>query len=322
MSLLDVYRDKRALVLGGGGFIGQWVASKLSSRGADVAVGVRDALAATRVLRAHGATCDVRAVDLSRPGEATRLIRVFRPQIVFNLAGYGVDRGERDQELAQKLNSDLVAELAGAVESEAHWSGQALVHAGSALEFGGVAGELADPWRCEPATLYGRTKLAGSERLRDETRRRGVRAVTARLFTVYGPGEHEGRLLPTLLEASRRAGPVPLTLGEQRRDFTYVEEVAEGLLRLGAFGDPIAARALNLATGRLTSVREFVEIAAHRVGVAHERLEFGALPTRPEEMAHGPVSITGLVAVCGWSPSLSIAEGVGRTLAFEQRTKR
>lgn len=322
MSVLDVYRDRRALVLGGGGFIGQWVAAALHARGADVAVAARDALSATRVLRQHAVSCDVRAVDLSRSGEATRLIRVFRPQIVFNLAGYGVDREERDELLTQRLNSDLVAEVAQAVEADAGWSGQALVHAGSALEFGTVGGDLSDPWRCAPTTSYGHTKLEGSRWLERISRRRCVRAVCARLFTVYGPGEHSGRLLPSLIEASRRSGPLPLTAGLQRRDFTYVEDVAEGLLRVGALVDPVETRALNLATGQLASVREFVELAAQLVGVSRSRLEFGSLPTRPEEMAHGPVSITELVASCGWSPAATIAEGVRRTLAFQQRASR
>lgn len=322
MRKLDVYRDRRVLVLGGGGFIGRWVAAKLHACGADVAVGARDALAATKLLRQHGVACDVRSADLARAGEATRLIHVFRPQIVFNLAGYGVDRGERDDELATRLNTELVGELARAVESDALWPGQALVHAGSALEFGEAHGDLADPWRCAPTTAYGRTKLAGSELLRDISRERGLRAVTARLFTVFGPGEHAGRLLPSLLEAAKTSGPLPLTAGAQQRDFTYVEDVAEGLLRVGAVTDPIAPRALNLATGRLASVREFVEIAAHLAGLARSRLEFGALPARPEEMAHGPVSITELVALCAWAPRTTIADGVRRTLAFHQRASR
>lgn len=322
MSVLDLYRDKRALVLGGGGFIGQWVAAKLNARGADVAVAARDALSATRLLRAHGVVCDVRSADLARSGEATRLVRVFRPQIVFNLAGYGVDRSERDELAMQQLNCELVAELAAAVESDAHWRGQALVHAGSALEFGDVGGDLADPWRCAPTTSYGQTKLEGARALAQISRRRGVRAVCARLFTVYGPGEHPGRLLPSLIEAAQGSGPLALSAGLQQRDFTYVEDVAEGLLRIGALSDPIEARALNLATGRLTSVREFVEIAAHLVGLPRARLDFGALPTRAEEMRHGAVAIGVLRALCDWAPSASIAEGVRRTLVFRQRRAR
>jgi UDP-glucuronate decarboxylase len=142
------------------------------------------------------------------------------------------------------------------------------------------------------------------------------------LFTVYGPGEHAGRLLPSLREAARSAGVVPLTAGAQRRDFTYVEDVADGLLRLGLVDHAFAPRALNLATGELHGVREFVEIAARELGIDRSRLQFGALPTRTEEMAHDPVSIESLSALVGWRPSTSIAEGVERTLASPRRHGR
>jgi nucleoside-diphosphate-sugar epimerase len=142
--------------------------------------------------------------------------------------------------------------------------------------------------------------------------RTGVHATVARLFTVYGPGEHRGRLLPSLLEAATGDGPVPLTAGTQQRDFTWVGDVVEGLLRLGALGGEPPGL-VNLATGRLVTVREFVERAAAVLRIAPERLRFGALPTRPEEMAHDDVSVARLERLTGWRPATSIEEGVRRT---------
>jgi nucleoside-diphosphate-sugar epimerase len=316
------YRGARALVLGAGGFVGRWVASALAREGAALALAVRDARAAEPIFAAHGIRGDVLAVDLARAGEAAKLVCATRPSIVFDLAGYGVDREEKDERLAQQLNVDLAAEIAEAIEPDARWRGPAIVHAGSALEFGTVSTDLADPWRCEPTTAYGRTKLAGARALSEISRRRGFRALTARLFTVYGAGEHAGRLLPTLIEASRHSSEIPLTAGAQRRDFTYVGDVAEGLLRLGLVERDFEPRALNLATGRLTSVREFVEIAARALGIADGRLRFGALPTRPEEMSHEPASIAALRELVGWSPATSIDAGVRAALAFERRAGR
>lgn len=316
MSDLTSYRGVRALVLGASGFIGRHVASALSEHGADVIAAVRDGHAAARVFREHLIAADLRVVDLSRAGEATRLLHAVRPAIVLNLAGYGVDVTERDETLAKQLNTDLPAELADALDTHMQWGGQALVHAGSALEFGVVGGDLSHPWHCEPTTLYGRTKLDGALALRETSELRAARAICARLFTVYGPGEHAGRLLPSLIEAARKPGELPLTAGVQLRDFTHVADVAEGLLRIGLVDHEYAPRALNLATGELHTVREFVEIAANELGIARERLRFGALPTRAEEMAHEPVSIASLRALVGWVPATSIAEGVRRTRAF------
>jgi nucleoside-diphosphate-sugar epimerase len=66
----------------------------------------------------------------------------------------------------------------------------------------------------------------------------------------------------------------------------------------------------------LTSIREFTETAAAVLGVERVRLDFGALPTRPEEMHHDRVATDRLVRLTGWRPNTPIAEGVQRTRSF------
>ena len=193
------------------------------------------------------------------------------------------------------------------------------MHAGSALEFGVVTGDLSDTWHCRPTTLYGKTKLGGSEHVVGAVQRNDLRGVTARLFTVYGPGEHDGRLLPSLRAAASAGGDLELTAGTQLRDFTHVEDVARGLLRLGAMEHTLGEAALNLATGRMTSVRGFVEVAGAALGITPESMRFGALETRPEEMCHAPVSVARLVQVTGWKPRMTLAEGVARSLEIDPR---
>jgi nucleoside-diphosphate-sugar epimerase len=71
---------------------------------------------------------------------------------------------------------------------------------------------------------------------------------------------------------------------------------------------------VNLATGRLATVREFVEIAAGILGIPPENLNFGALPPSIYEMEHAPVAINRLKTLLGWLPPTTIAEGVRKTL--------
>ncbi len=319
MIALDLYSGVRVLVLGGGGFIGRWVAKALHQSGAEVVIAARDVRRTEAALAEHGLRCAIRAHDLSQPGEATALMRAVRPAVAFNLTGYGVDPSERDPRLADRLNHRLVTELCESVVPEAQWHGQVLVHMGSALEFGTSSGDLAQPWHCAPTTLYGQTKLSGSRSLRDVTLRRGINGVVVRLFTVYGNGEHPSRLLPSLRTAARGAGDVPLTAGKQVRDFTSVVDVAQGLLRIAALHEAVPERALNLATGVLTPVREFVETAAELLGIAAGRLRFGALPTRTEEMSHDPVSTVALERLLRWKPTTSIVDGLREMLASENR---
>jgi nucleoside-diphosphate-sugar epimerase len=163
----------------------------------------------------------------------------------------------------------------------------------------------------QPTTVYGKSKLRGTQAVEECCPALGLRGLTARLFTVYGPGEHAGRLLPSLLEASRSRQPLDLTAGIQRRDFTYVEDVADGLLRLGLTTDVKPGVVVNLATGELVSVRNFIELAASILDIPRANLRFGAISTRLEEMEHDVISIErlrGLLA--GWTPPTGIEEGI------------
>lgn len=307
------YRGRTVLVLGAGGFIGRRVARRLALSGAVVQAVVRPG----SIGPASGPAGIRRLeVDLARSGTAADAVRQAGPEITFNLAGYGVDPAERDPGLAERINRGVVEELvaACAARPEGGWPGLQLVHAGSALEYGMAAGDLAETTAPLPGTLYGRTKLAATLAIGEAVAAGRLRGVTARLFTVYGPGEHPGRLVPTLLAAARSQGPIPLSTGTQRRDFTFVDDVVEGLLRLGALAGGTPA-VVNLASGELETVRRFVERAAGVLGIEPDRLRFGELPARPEEMHHDRVSVARLVALTGWHPATPIEEGIRLTEA-------
>jgi UDP-glucose 4-epimerase len=311
------YRNVPALVLGGAGFIGAWTVRALLAQGAAVAVTARDERRAMSVLGATGRKVRVIITDLSRPGAASQSIDLSRPAIVFNLAGYGVDRSERSPDMMASLNTHLVAELCERVAAEpaGGWAGLKLVHVGSAAEYGRLDGSVREAAEGDPTTDYGRTKLQGTRFVEACCATSGLPAVVARLFTVYGPGEHSGRLLPALMRTAQTGSVLGLTSGRQRRNFTYVEDVAEGLLRLGRCHS-VASQIINLATDRSLSVREFAETAAAVLGFDAALLDFGALPDRDDEMWHGDVDVTRLRDLTAWLPPTTIADGIRRSWEF------
>lgn len=313
---LAEYRGTRVLVTGATGFVGGAVVRALAGCGADVWMVARDAERLAEVAAACGGAT-LRAADLSRPGEFARVFAEARPAVVFNLAGYGVDRAERDPTLASALNTQLPGEIAALVAREraADWNGMRLIHAGTAFEYGRVEGPVREDSPAAPISDYGRTKLAGTVRVLDARQVLGLRAVVARLFIVYGPGEHASRLLPSLLGMAGTTESLALTAGQQRRDFTYVGDVAEGLLRLGLARE--CPGVLNLATGRQTTVREFAECAAELLGLAPAQLQFGALPYREDEVTQGPADISLLQSVLNWAPRFSVREGIRETMRMK-----
>jgi UDP-glucose 4-epimerase len=311
------YRGVRAVVLGASGFVGRWVARSLNDHGADVTLVVRSKARALPVFRRMQIEGHVKEADLRDRTAVETLYRETRPAITFNLIAYGVKADQTDPGEARLTNTSLVEWIADAAAGarDDGWPGAVLVHTGSALEYGRIAGNLAETSDMQPMDLYGTSKLAGTRALAQAATRLAFPAVTARLFMVYGPGEPAPRLLPSLMRAAGSDEVLPLTAGTQRRDFTYVQDVAEGLLRLGTVSG-LSGEAINLATGRICTVREFVEIAARVLEIEPDRLAFGKRPTPTWEMSHDAVNVGRLHALTGWTPAILPEEGIRRTCAF------
>lgn len=318
---LDAWAAARVLVFGATGFIGSWVARRLGDAGAQLTLAVRDRDAAATLEAGPQRRTTIVEVDVCDDARVAALLRAVRPHVTFNLAGYGVDHAEREAGPAHRVNAGFVGVLCAAVAAhrDPAWRGQALVHTGSQLEYGPIGGDLHEDAEPAPTTMYGRSKLAGTRALAGCAVAHRLPALTARLFMVYGPGEHDGRLLPTLIEAAATGAAIPLTSGTQRTDFVYVEDVAEGLLRL-ALVQAEPGVIVNLASGRLTSIRAFAEQAAALLGIPDQRLRFGALPQRPETLQYEPVSNARLRALTGWVPSTNVSDGIRRTMNLRERT--
>ncbi len=313
----SVYKDVRVLVTGASGFIGRWVARYLWRGGADLWMTTRDEARLSRVAEAYSFQGRMVQVDLEDLHACREMIARTHPEIVFNLAGYGVDPAERDEKRAWRVNDELVGALVEALASDHHpgWGGLRLVHAGSGFEYGPAERVITETTLERPDALYGRSKLGGAARLRLFSAEHGFPAAAARLFTVYGPGERPHRLLPSLINASKTVRPLALTDGKQERDFTYVADAAEGLLRLGPL-PRVDGAVVNLGSGRLLSVKAFALAAARVSGIPDHLLEFGKIPHREDEPKQPPVSTDLLRKLLHWRPPTTVERGVEKTLEF------
>jgi len=325
MSRTPEFRDYagvRTVVLAASGFIGRWVARALTEAGAELHLVVRSAPMGEPVLAAYGVRGTVHEQDLTDLAAVRQLLHRIQPVIVFNAAGYGVDPEEKqagDERLAGLLNEQLPACAAeGLVTVPAPgWTGRRLVHLGSVYEYGNIGGHLEEHSVPAPTGLYGRSKLGGTRRLTQACETASLSGLTARICQIYGPGEHPGRLLPCLLEARGVTDSLILTAGTQKKDFTYAEDVAEGLLRLGVTVGP-PGEVVNLATGRLTAVRDFALMAAHVLRLDPELLRFEK-PLPDNELGHEELAVGRLRRLTGWTPGTTVAEGVRKTAEFLDR---
>ena len=136
-----------------------------------------------------------------------------------------------------------------------------------------------------PTMTYPASKAASSVIIHQWALENQVRLQYLRIFQVYGEGEDESRLYPSLKKAAKAGEDFPMTLAEQIRDFTPVGQVADQLLSAIDFVDVKPGNPLykNIGTGRPTSLREFAE-NYWNILEASGKLLFGAKLYRKNEV--------------------------------------
>ncbi len=291
---------KRVLVTGASGFIGRHTLGPLLEAGFEVHA----------VSREPPSRGDVRwhRRDLLDPAAGEKLVRDLEPTHLLHLAWYA----EPGLYWTAAENVDWLAASLRLLRAFAA-SGQRAVTAGTCAEYDwsfGVCSERETP--LAPATLYGECKRSLSavgERLAAET---GLSLASARVFFVYGPGEHPQRVVASVVTSLLRGEEAPCTSGSQARDYLHVADVASAfvaLLRSDVTGP------VNIGSGEPLPVRRLLLTIGEAVG-APQLIRFGERPERPGEPPLLVADARRLLEEVGWSRHYTLRSGIADTVAW------
>jgi UDP-glucose 4-epimerase len=161
-----------------------------------------------------------------------------------------------------------------------------------------------------PTTLYGATKLATFQLVKQFCRLAKMRFAWLRIFSTYGPADEPGWLIPSVTLSLIRGELPALTRGEQLWDFVHVEDVATALCAVVA--TTTATGVFNVGSGTVATIRSIVEYLRDIVS-PEARLEFGGLPYRPDQVMHLRADVTRLRQATGWRPEIPLSDGLRQT---------
>jgi UDP-glucose 4-epimerase len=265
---LEAYVDKTILVTGGGGAIGSNLCRALAELGTQVII-LDDLSSAERwnvpslpgILFVEG---DVR--------DEVELKRVFfeRPRIVFHLAAFFANQNSVDHP-----EHDLMVNGLGTLRllEYAIFTGvERFVYASSGCSIYGSAAPLPlkeDFMSMHLSTPYQITKMLGELYCNFFHHHYGLKTVKPRFFNSYGPGEVPGQyrnVIPNFIYWAMQGKQLPITgSGDETRDFTYVGDIVDGLLRSGAMESAVGQE-FNLASGEETRIINLAEMINQATG--------------------------------------------------------
>jgi UDP-glucose 4-epimerase len=298
----------RLLVTGASGFVGAAVVSAALDRGHEVTALVGPA---SRLDRLTSVLDDVEIVraDLREAERLEQTVFEVRPAACVHLGAAGAVVRENDLDTLLAVNVLAPAVIARGL---ARAGAGRLVTAGSSSEYGPVDGVMDERLAPDPDDAYGVSKLAGGLLARVLGGQAGLETVHMRLFSVYGPGEDQRRLVPSVIRSLLTGTPVALTPGGQVRDFIYVDDVADALLE--AVAQPgVSGITLNVGSGVQSTVRELCLLAAGLTG-GEELLGFGEVSYRPGERFSWRASTELTERALRWKANVSLREGVALTV--------
>jgi UDP-glucose 4-epimerase len=183
---------------------------------------------------------------------------------------------------------------------------------------GAAVGEVPPPIHEEvvpkPVSPYGASKLAGEAYCRAFAASFGMDAVALRFSNVYGPfSAHKKNAVPTFIKRCLTGEPIVIYGdGGQTRDFIYVEDLCDAILRATDAGD-IGGEVFQVATGIETSIGDVARLVKDVVGGDAE-VRFEA--KRPGEVYRSRADIGKARRVLGFDPTIDLREGIARTAAW------
>jgi UDP-glucose 4-epimerase len=315
-NYMERYEGQVVLVTGGAGAIGSNLTGALAKAGAQVIV-LDDLSSAERwnvpslpgVMFVEGDILD-----------EVKLKRVFfeRPSIVYHLAAFfanqnSVDHPERDL----TVNGMGTLRL---LEYSVFTGVERFVYASSGCSIYGSSAPL--PLREEfmsmhLGTPYQITKMLGELYCNFFRNHYGFKVVKPRFFNSYGPGEVPGQyrnVIPNFIYWAMKGKPLPITgTGEETRDFTYVGDIVDGLLRAATMESAIGQE-FNLASGAETRIVDLAtminEATGNKAGITF------AQRRRWDTKSRLLAAIDRARELIGYSPSTPFEEGLQLTVQW------
>ena len=303
----------KILVTGGQGFIGSWIVEKLSQMGHRVTtldseetydVIERESLDKIYQWRQR----NWKRVTKIQGNVTMPLDRVWlrKQDIVIHLASYPRARIVHDH--PEMGVENIVVGTTGMLQDCVEYGVKRFVYVSSSMIYGDFADGADEKTVPNPINIYGEAKLTGERLTQQFNRAFGLEYVIARPSGVYGAGDIPDRVLSKFFDAAMSNQNISVHGTDNRVDFTYVEDAADGIIRC-ALAKQAANKIFNITAGSANSLGEAAKKIIQLTGSKSQIKDTGKNKLYPNR---GTLDVSQAQQLLGYRPQHSFDQGIAK----------
>ena len=305
----------KALIIGGAGFVGGYLAAQLLSEGSQVTL---TKLPAERLVLAE---VRIRDLDILQPEQIEKILAEEKPDEIYHLAALSsVALSWKRPELTVDINIKGAVNLLEALRSIPHKPRTLLI--GSGEEYGYVRSEecpIGEENVLRPGNIYAATKACQNMLGRIYAKAYDLPVMMVRAFNHVGPNQSPQFVVADFcsqvarIEAGKQAPVIYTGNRSARRDFTDVRDVVRAYSLIMKKGRP--GETYNVGSGKAFSIDEILQkiLALSKIEIAVKQ---DPNRLRPADIPLIEADITKLRRDTGWQPAISLEQTLKDTLAY------
>ena len=168
-----------------------------------------------------------------------------------------------------------------------------------------------------PMSPYALGKYSSELYARLKSRQNNNNLVCIRPFNTFGPYQSEKAIIPEIIIKCLLEREIKTTLGEQTREFNYIDNIVDGIMllcqKVKHFDGPI-----NLGSNKPIKIKNLVK-KIHKFTMSKSKLKIGAIKYRPNEIWKMSAENKFITKTFGWKPSVSLDEGLKNSIKWYKK---
>ena len=247
-------------------------------------------------------------------------------------------RNKKDLEILNKKNINFIINLAGYIDHsgnkknlKTHFIGTKnladkflkskltnFIQAGTSLEYGNVKSPQKERVREKPVGKYGKTKLQANLYLEKLRKKYGFPYVVLRIYQIFGPNQDSTRLVPFVIRSCLKNLEFPCTHGKQIRDFLYVDDFTDLISKILTSKKKFSG-IFNIGSGKPISIQKLINYIKNKIGKGTPL--YGKVKMRKEEQMLFFPETKKIKNAINWKPKTSLSTSLNKTIKYYSKIK-